>query len=187
MLPRGEQSYAKNNTNLADSSDVKHFSRVCAMEKMMRNTVFAVIAFTLAIGCTDDDAGGQESTRPEITQEESGASDLEGPKISFSADKTHAVQPGDDVTLTVTVSDFTLDADKLNQANESGVGHFRVYLDDATGDDYLAVSGNPKTIVKIPDDITDGSHEVRVALHNNDQSPLDPPVEAKVWIIVYRL
>lgn len=153
----------------------------------MRNTVFAVIAFTLAIGCTDDDTGSPESTRPEITQEGSGASESMGPKISFSADKTHAVQPGDELTLTVTVSDFTLDAGKLNEANETGIGHFRVYLDDATGDDYLAMSGDPKTTVKVPDDITDGSHEVRVALHNNDQSPLSPPVEAKVWIIVYRL
>ena len=153
----------------------------------MRNTVFIVIAFTLTIGCTDDDTGGQESTRPETTQEESSASEPKGPKVSFSADKTHAVQPGDELTLTVTVSDFTLDTDKLNEANEAGVGHFRVYLDDATGDDYLAMGAEPMTMVKIPDDITDGSHEVRVALHNNDQSPLSPPVEAKVWIIVYRL
>ena len=153
----------------------------------MRNNVLAVIAFTIAIGCSDDDTPGQESTTPETAQEESSTSDPKGPKISFSADKTHAVQPGDEITLTVTVSDFTLDAGKLNEANETGVGHFRVYLDDATGDDYLAMSGDSKTMVKIPDDITDGSHEVRVTLHNNDQSPLSPPVEAKVWIIVYRL
>lgn len=151
----------------------------------MRNTVFAIIAFTLAISCTDDDTGRQEGA-PETAQESS-TSELKGPKVTFSADKTHAVQPGDEITLTVTVSNFTLDANKLDQANEPGVGHFRVYLDDATGDDYLAVSGEPQTTVKIPEDITDGSHEVRVALQNNDQSPVDPPVEAKVWIIVYRL
>ena len=39
----------------------------------------------------------------------------------------------------------------------------------------------------IPADISDGSHDLRVVLHNNDKSPVQPPVESSVLLIVYRL
>ena len=75
----------------------------------------------------------------------------------------------------------------MDQANEDGVGHYRVYLDSAAGEDYLAQGAENTTKVTIPETITDGSHDLRVVLHNNDHTPLDPAAEGSVLLIVYRL
>ena len=107
--------------------------------------------------------------------------------LSVKADKTHAVQPEDEITLTISVTDFRLAADSIGVANEIGVGHYRIYLDNASGDDHLAVGADSVIKVIIPADISDGSHDLRVVLHSNDKSPLQPTVEASVLLIVYRL
>lgn len=107
--------------------------------------------------------------------------------MRVKADKTHAVQPEDQITLTISVTDFRLSPEGIGGANEAGAGHYRVYLDGATGDDYLAATAEPTTKVTIPADISDGSHDLRVVLHNNDETPLQPPVEGSVLLIVYRL
>ena len=75
----------------------------------------------------------------------------------------------------------------ISSLNENGVGHYRVYLDDASGEDFLVTSGDATVKVKLPSDVTDGSHELRVVLHENDRTPLDPPAETGVLLIVYRL
>jgi len=110
-----------------------------------------------------------------------------GAALSVKADKTHAVQPQDEITLTISVTEFRLAADSIGAANQDGVGHYRIYLDDASGDDYLVARAEPVTKVTIPADINDGSHDLRVVLHNNDKSPVQPAVEGSVLLIVYRL
>lgn len=107
--------------------------------------------------------------------------------MHVEADKTHAVQPEDQITLTISVSDFRLSPEGIGGANEDGVGHYRVYLDNASGDDYLVAAAGATAKVTIPADISDGSHDLRVVLLNNDKSPLQPPVESSVLLIVYRL
>ncbi|MFQ6022772.1 MAG: hypothetical protein ACE5NW_08630 [Acidiferrobacterales bacterium] len=145
----------------------------------MRNPALPLIALfilALAPACTDEKGGDaklEEKTTDKAT----------GPQVSVKADKTHAVQPGDIITLTVTVTNFTLDPSKIGQANEANIGHYRVYLDKAS----VADSGDGSIKVNVPSDITDGSHRLHVVLHNNDRTPLTPPVEAGVWLIVYRL
>lgn len=150
-----------------------------------RIITLAMVTLLLLFGCSnnEDTAPVQESETTRSAESE----DVAGPKVSVTADKTHAVQPGDEIVLTVTVTDFALEASKIGQANEPGVGHYHVYLDDATGDDYLGVSADVLTKVKIPEDITDGSHDVRVVLHNNDHTPVSPPAVGSVLLIVYRL
>jgi hypothetical protein len=111
------------------------------------------------------------------------ADQASGPKVTVTADKTHAVQPSDEITVTVTVDGFTLDAEKI----EPNVGRYRVYLDDASGEDFLAESAAESVKVTIPDSITDGSHELRVVLHHNDGTPVEPLAQGDVWLIVYRL
>ena len=128
----------------------------------------------------DDQDGGQPS-------ETTSGSVPEGPGVQVSADKTHAVQPGDEITVSIAVDKFTLDAAKIGEPHEPGVGHYRIYLDDASDDDFLADGAEETVKVRIPDDITDGSHQLRVVLHNNDGSPVSPAAEGEVWLIVYRL
>ena len=151
---------------------------------MQNARIITLAALLLLLGCgNDDNAPTQESETTGSAESE----DVAGPKVSVTADKTHAVQPGDEIALTVTVTDFTLDASKIGQANEPGLGHYHIYLDDAAGDDSLGVSADASMRIKIPEEITDGSHDVRVVLHNNDHTPVNPPAVGSVLLIVYRL
>ena len=143
--------------------------------------ILAFVAFTGLSGCCQDEGAQQAADQAQDTAAAT------GPTVKVSADKTHAVQPGDEITLTIEVSGFTLDSTKKDQANEEGIGHYRVYLDDASGSDYLIVGADSTTKVTVPEDITDGSHDLRVVLHNNDQTPLEPAAEGSVLLIVYRL
>ena len=153
---------------------------------MVKTALIAILSLTmlsLAACSGEDDTGKSEQTRKSSPQAPAGAK----AGVSVKADKTHAVQPGDEITLTISVTDFRLAPQQMGAANERGAGHYRVYLDDASGDDYLAVGAEPTVKVSIPADISDGSHDLRVVLFNNDRSPLNPPVEGSVLLIVYRL
>jgi hypothetical protein len=148
----------------------------------------SAIFLALISGCADEDEAKPEkaaSTQPAETG--APASGSNRPRIAVSADKTHAVQPGDEITVSVTVSGFRLDPDRIGKANEPGVGHYRIYLNQTGGDDFLAEGAAPSIKITLPSDITDGSHELIVALHNNDGTPVSPAVDAGVLLIVYRL
>ncbi len=149
---------------------------------MLRTTLTLIAAVLLALG----GCGEQEPSAP-AGQEPVPAAAPGGAALRVAADKTHAVQPGDVITVSVTATGFELDPERIGAANEAGVGHYRVYLDGATGDDYLAESAGSSTTVVLPQDTTDGTHDLRVVLHNNDRSVLVPAVEASVSLIVYRL
>jgi ABC-type enterochelin transport system substrate-binding protein len=139
----------------------------------------------MVVACSDEDDGSKAKQADAATQTTAAAA--AGAGVSVKADKTHAVQPNDEITLTISVMDFRLAPDSIGAANQDGVGHYRVYLDDASGDDYIAVGAESTTKVTIPADITDGSHDLRIVLHNNDKSPLQPAVQGSVLLIVYRL
>lgn len=150
------------------------------------------LAILVALGgCSDDGGESKQAATPAqaagTNQPAASASGSPAPTVTVKSDKTHAVQPNDELTLSIEVSDFTLDASKLGQRNEPGIGHYRVYLDEASGDDFLTSGAATSTRVTVPGDITDGSHELRVVLQNNDRSPVNPLAEARVLLIVYRL
>ncbi len=147
-------------------------------------TIGAVLM--LLVACSGEDEAGKTGQAGASAPSSSSVA-TSGAVLSVKADKTHAVQPNDEVTLTISVTDFRLAAGSIGGANEDGVGHYRVYLDDASGDDYLAVGAEPVAKVTIPADVNDGSHDLRVVLHNNDKSPLQPAVEGSVLLIIYRL
>ena len=66
--------------------------------------------------------------------------------------------------------------------NVYGQGHYRVYLDNQTGDNFLLASADAQGLVTLPADMTLGPHTIRVALHNNDGSELG--VETEIWLDV---
>lgn len=154
----------------------------------------AAIGFGAIAGC------GEESATPEPT----GAGSPEKPAedeakaekkddgaaspiaIAVTADKTHAVQPNDEIRIDVTVEGFVLDGEKMGADAAPGAGHYHVYLGSPDGEPLL-VSADPSAVVKVPGNVTDGTHTLRVQLRNHDHSPLDPPVEANVRLIIYRL
>lgn len=151
------------------------------MVKTISVLICSALALALAACSGEDDAGKAKQARPVA------AAPAVSAAVSVKADKTHAVQPEDEITLTISVTDFRLAPEGIGAENQSGVGHYRVYLDNASGEAYLAAGADATTKVTIPADISDGSHDLRVVLHNNDETPLDPPVEGSVLLIVYRL
>ena len=146
-------------------------------------TVIVSAVVLMLVACSGEDDASKAKQADAGTQ--SPAAGTVG--VSVTADKTYAVQPNDEITLTISVTDFRLASDSIGAANQDGVGHYRVYLDDASGDDYLAVGAEITAKVTIPADINDGSHDLWVVLQNNDKSPLQPAVRGSVLLIVYRL
>lgn len=155
----------------------------------LRPVILPVLLSALCLlgGCSEDGGDGQAAATPPAANAPAGPAPAGGPTVQVAADKTHAVQPGDVITLTVSVTDFALDAAAMGSARAPGRGHFRVYLDDASGDAFLAESADANLKVKIPEDVTDGSHDLRVMLYNNDRTPFEPDTRASVLLIVYRL
>ena len=153
-------------------------------------------AFGLAVtaGCGEESetskssGAGETATVADEKPEKEQGSGTTGPPITVSvtADKTHAVQPNDEIRIEVTVDGFVLDGSKVGAAAEPGAGHYHVYLGGADGEPLL-VSAESSDMVKVPADVTDGTHTLRIRLRNHDHSPLDPPVEATVRLIIYRL
>lgn len=157
----------------------------------MRKTLLiisSVAIIALLFACSDENEAASPKAPP-ATQDSGASVTPQGgaPIITVGADKTHAVQPGDAITVSVAVSGFGLDESKIGQSNEPGVGHYRIYLDEARSDDYLAAGAAPSSKIIVPESITDGTHELRVVLYNNDRTPLSPAVEGSVLLIVYRL
>ena len=154
----------------------------------------AAVALGVTAGCGEEGESSKpsESTQAPAAAEETSAKGNESGTsespiaISVAADKTHAVQPNDEINIEVTVEGFALDGTKLGAAAEPGAGHYHVYLGSADGEPLL-VSGKGSDVVKVPGDVTDGTHTMRIQLRNHDHSPLDPPVEATVRLIIYRL
>ena len=146
----------------------------------MRVRHFLATALALALpGCGE----GPEDRAP---PEGSAAPPSNPVTVVVTADKTHAVQPGDLISLGIEVEGFALDADKVGAANEAGIGHYHVFLGSTAGEPLL-VGAAGQAAVTVPEDVNDGTHSLRVSLRNNDHTPLDPPVEGIVRLIVYRL
>ena len=152
----------------------------------------AVAALLLATaGCTEEGtpsgpgpSGEAGSSAPAAVPEEKGpAAPI---TLDVTADKTHAVQPGDEIRIELSLEGFVLDDTKIGAEAGPGAGHYHVYLGDPGGEPLL-VSADASAVVKVPDDVNDGTHTLRVQLRNHDHSPLDPPVEAVVRLIIYRL
>ena len=154
----------------------------------------AAIGFGIIAGCSEESApSGSTGTGTSATAAEDkavgdaaatgGTSSIE---ISVTADKTHAVQPSDEIRIDVTVEGFVLDSAQIGSAAQSGAGHYHVYLGGPDSEPLL-VSADSNAVVKVPADVTDGTHTLRIQLRNHDHSPLDPPVETGVRLIIYRL
>jgi hypothetical protein len=126
---------------------------------------------------TDDGGGGAGQAGAPGTG--GGAAE---PTVHLTIDPT-TMKAGDTVTATVAVTHFVLEAPE-GQPNQPGHGHYHIYLDQASGIDYLIANQTPTIPVQVPPGTTVGAHTLRVSLGNNDHSPLAPPVEDHVDITV---
>ena len=158
------------------------------LSMLIRAFLVGAAVMTVATGCGDDDSSAKSAAAESTAQAPASEASEAAAAIALevTADKTHAVQPGDEIRITVSVTGFALDGANLGAGTAPGSGHYHVYLGDARGEPLL-VSAEGSAIVKVPADVTDGTHSLRVQLRNHDHSPLDPPVETTVRLIIYRL
>jgi hypothetical protein len=96
------------------------------------------------------------------------------PTVTASVDPA-TVSAGETVTVTITVENFTLVAP--GGANEDGEGHYHIYLDGASGGNYLANGQTPTKVVTIPAATAPGPHTLRISVSSNDHVALSPAVE----------
>ena len=149
-------------------------------------------AFVLAMsaGCSEESApSGADEAASSAPAPAAAPPDGDAPTpitLEITADKTHAVQPGDEIRLGVNVEGFVLDAANIGAGAQPGTGHYHVYLGDADGE-ALLVSADANAVVTVPAEVSDGTHTLRVQLRNRDHTPLEPPVEATLRLIIYRL
>ena len=145
------------------------------------------IGLGMTAGCGEEDPrSGNAGIGEPAAEGKQGGDAPSAISLGVTADKTHAVQPGDEIRIEVDVEGFVLDGGKIGAGAEPGAGHYHVHLGDADGEPLL-VSAEPSAVVKVPDDVTDGTHTLRIRLRHHDHSPLDPPVEAELRLIIYRL
>lgn len=114
--------------------------------------------------------------------------------ISPEAGATYG--PGDTVELEIAVENFSLiepDSAKRYNAHPTGddplgidddhdhpagtAGHYHIYLDDADGDDPHVTAYSTKVSYVLPDDLSEGTHTIRVTLRNHDHTPLSDSCE----------
>lgn len=99
------------------------------------------------------------------------------PSVAIVSPLNGSMVMGPDVTLMVTVTNFTLAPDEIGMLPVPGHGHLHVLLDGLLT--AITASGTHTLM-----GLTPGMHTVRVELHQNNHLPLSPPAEATVWFTV---
>ena len=148
--------------------------------------MLAIVAVGFA-GCGGDsgmDAGGIDSGGTDAGGMDAGSTDAGGTDAgppdagpsgpTISATCTGPV--GGDVTATITVTGFVLEAPGGQPAID-GHGHIHAYLDDATGGAYLAIISTTASpaVIGLPSGTT-GPHRLEFQLVGNDHMPLVPEI-----------
>jgi len=114
--------------------------------------------------------------RGQLAEEEDGGEEVV-PSIAITSPPDGSQVSTLGFRLTVTVSDFTLDAAAMGGANVAGTGHIHYSLDGAlVGGGMTAATTIDVTGLEV------GEHTVRAELVNNDHSPLDPAVYAEITV-----
>ncbi len=101
-----------------------------------------------------------------------------------------AVVDGSQVTVTAQVTNFNL-VDKIGQPNSPREGHLMYYLDVAAPTlQGPPATTAPGTFAATPNtsytwqNLTSGNHTFYIALVNNDNTPLNPPVTARISLTI---
>lgn len=116
--------------------------------------------------------------------------EIDPPSVVITTPEDGSTIPAGDVTVSVQVSNFNV-VDKQGQANVPNEGHLHYFLDvDAPttpGQPAIPASGVWAHVADTTytfGNVAAGTHTISVELVNNDHTPLNPPVVAKVTITV---
>ncbi len=112
------------------------------------------------------------------------------PSISIVIPANNSVVPAGDVLISVQVSNFKI-VDALGQPAVAGQGHIHYFMDvDAPttqGQPAVTAQGTYAATIATSytwKNVASGSHTFSVELTNNDHTPLNPPVVAKITVTV---
>ena len=149
------------------------------------------IGLGMTAGCGEEDprpgnAGTGEPAADGTAEGERGDDAPSAISLGVTADKTHAVQPGDEIASRWTSRGSSSTAGRSVREPSPGPATTTSISAIRTGS-RCSSRPRPSAVVKVPDDVTDGTHALRIRLRHHDHSPLDPPVEAEVRLIIYRL
>lgn len=101
-----------------------------------------------------------------------------GPGVTLQSNRS-TIDCGGMMTLTVEVDDFELVA-PTGQGREPGRGHYHLYLDDASGGNYLHAGAEEVLDMWMPTNLSAGEHRLRIELMNHDHSPVFPPITDEI-------
>ena len=112
------------------------------------------------------------------------------PAISIVIPANNSVVPSGDVTIAVQVSNFKI-VDALGQPAVAGQGHIHYFMDVAApttpGTATVTAQGTYAATIATTytwKNVAPGTHTFSVELANNDHTPLNPPVVAKITVTV---
>ena len=148
------------------------------------------------LACADDDPEASSTSRASAATTTTGTggtatvgaggSNIGGSDTAIGVTLTVdplSMSAGATVNGTIAVENFVLEA-ALGQPNQPGHGHYHIYLDDASGIDYLVSDNAPSVPIRIPEGTAPGMHTIRISLGENNHLPLNPPVEDVLDITV---
>ena len=116
----------------------------------------AAIGLGVMAGCSEESAptesAGAGEPAPAAVEEQAAEEQKDSGAaspiaIGVTADKTHALQPSDEIRIEVSVEGFVLDGAKIGADAQPGVGHYHVYLGSPDGEPLL-VSADASAVVK---------------------------------------
>lgn len=123
--------------------------------------VISLLAGLVLAGCA--------SNTPKETRD---TGDEKKPKLTFVQPQQDESLSGPDVTAEVEIKNFKI-VNRLGQDPKKGEGHIHWIVDNGE-----AIPSTSDTFVATR--LTSGEHTIVAELHQNNHSPLDPPVTADV-------
>ena len=126
---------------------------------------------------TGDDGTGDDGTGDDGTGDDGGTTTDTAPLLAITSPAYGTTLDGSAVELKVEVQNFTI-TDDVGGSTVEGEGHLHVYVDGA----YRDYATDPDSVWATR--LSEGDHEVTVALANNDHSELDPAATDTIKVTV---
>ena len=124
-----------------------------------------LLALSIALlACSQNTTEGAESESP-----------FGKPSIEIISPQADEVWSEGSLVVQVEVKNFIMDADAIGLAKVPGRGHWHLYLDG----EWVGATAEETAML---DRVSAGLHHLRVALANNDHSPVLPPVDDTVIV-----
>ncbi|MEW5853693.1 MAG: hypothetical protein AB2A00_33265 [Myxococcota bacterium] len=133
--------------------------------RLSHSLLIGSVVLTLT-ACQEPEGDGEEEQNPSVS-----ATVTPGP-----------VAAGSQVTLSISVQNFTLDKERMGGAKKKGHGHYHVYFHDKTN--LLGAGAEETFTAAIPANAAPGRHPLIVTLHNNDHTPVEPDASSTVEVEV---